>query len=723
MRENRKPKRTDIQALRTIAVLAVVIYHLWPEKLTGGFMGVDIFFVISGYLMTLTLMRDINPVLDAKSKLKATGAYLAEFYARRIKRLLPAASVTLLATLGLVLATGNYKIIEETSKQIAASALFVQNLFLANTSVDYLSNSDPTAVQHFWSLSLEEQFYLVWPLLLLAVIAITFHLSLVYKDKKIAGAVIPISILIAGFFIYGYSLTQTDASAAYFFTPARIWELMMGGFIAFLPQLKSYDLRLLLPWIGFTLLGYALYKWNGDGFPGWHALVPVIGTGLVLYGGGSTNESKYSFSNSLKARPIQWIGDVSYSLYLWHWPLIILLPVLFTINIEGAYSLYIKLGILALSFVLAWLSYKFVEIPAQKMRLKKRWIYIAFIAIVGVIASSGFIISSVTESRAQTRLNELRSLALSKEAPCLGARSIQNKRICGDGFDVRDRKFIQMTEIDRYTVPIDRGEECSIYHPNPIEPSDPTRYCVIGDVNAKQKIAILGDSHANQWINALNDIGKRNHIKFILLTSGSCSWLPVNAPECINRTNFIRKNNLLGDVSAVLLSVWFRYDQDYDTQPTSSAIKTAKDLTSAPLYLLEDIPPAGDQGGPTCTVRGLTCKNSIDALWAINGVRERLLKDSLIDENHIISTRDMFCDDADCYSYIGGVPVYQTYNPKDDPNSIGGNSHITGTYSLTVSGLLEEKLRKQGALSPTPMQPEPISSTIKLDEEHCPTDS
>lgn len=146
-------KRLDIQALRAIAVVSVVIYHFWPERLIGGFMGVDVFFVISGYLMTVTLMRDAQPVLKAKNKLKSAWLYLTNFYARRIKRLVPAAAVTLLAILGLVYTTGNLALIQQTATQVFTSALFIQNWQLARGSVDYLANTDPTAVQHFWSLS------------------------------------------------------------------------------------------------------------------------------------------------------------------------------------------------------------------------------------------------------------------------------------------------------------------------------------------------------------------------------------------------------------------------------------------------------------------------------------------------------------------------------------------------------------------------------------------
>jgi peptidoglycan/LPS O-acetylase OafA/YrhL len=695
-----KQKRTDIQALRALAVLAVVAYHLWPERLTGGFMGVDIFFVISGYLMTLTLMKNVQPVLGAKRRIAATGKYLSDFYARRIKRLLPAASVVLIATLGLVTATGNFAIITDTAKQVTASTLFVQNLFLANESVDYLSNNNPTAVQHFWSLSLEEQFYLAWPLLLLAILLVTQHLSIVYKKTRMSGAVIPVSLLVVVFFIYGYLLTKSDPSAAYFLTPARVWELIIGGLVAFLPTLKNHDLKLLLPWVGFAMIGYALYKWTGVGFPGWHALVPVVGTAFIIYGGSTESESRLSFTNLLKARPIQWIGDVSYSLYLWHWPLIILLPVLLSFNIEGQYSLFIKLGIFALSMVLAWLSFKFVEIPAQKLQLKKRWIYISLIVVTGGIALAGMAISLNANARAESRLSQLRSYAVSDESRCLGARAIQDTAQCGEAFGKKTPIYAQINEIDRYTTVISTGLECSIYHPTKNNFSSPDKYCVFGDTTAKQSIAILGDSHANQWINALDDIGRRNNIKFILLSSGDCSWKGLDTPECTPRTDFIKSSGLLDNVSAVLVAVWFRYDGDYPVQPTSNAIKSAKALTNSPVFLIQDIPPAGTEGGPSCSIYGMSCQNDAALYWAIDSAIERSMRDDLIQRSHVIGTRNLFCDTEHCYSFMGGLPVYQTHSPNDDPSALGGNSHITGTYSLTASKMLEESLRRQGALNP-----------------------
>jgi peptidoglycan/LPS O-acetylase OafA/YrhL len=166
-----KSIRPDIQALRAVAVLAVVIFHISPNRLIGGFMGVDVFFVISGYLMTLTIWNGVQGVSAAENgRAKSSFGFLFSFYAKRIRRLAPAATVLLLSVLFVVYLIGNFSLQKETAPQIFSSSIFIQNWFLADQAVDYFgADAGATAVQHFWSLSVEEQFYMIWPLLLLII--------------------------------------------------------------------------------------------------------------------------------------------------------------------------------------------------------------------------------------------------------------------------------------------------------------------------------------------------------------------------------------------------------------------------------------------------------------------------------------------------------------------------------------------------------------------------
>lgn len=693
-------KRTDIQALRAIAVLAVVIYHIWPERLVGGFMGVDIFFVISGYLMTLTLMRDATPVLIAKDRVKATWSYLVNFYARRIKRLIPAASVTLLGTLAMVVATGNYTTIIETTKQIFSSALFFQNWQLAEDSVDYLAATNPpTAVQHFWSLSLEEQFYFVWPLLLLVILFCTINLSILYKKSKTMGAIIPTSILVAGFFIYGYYMTKTDPSAAYFVTYARVWELLLGGAIAFLPSLKSHDLKLLLPWLGTAMYTYAIFSWGGEGFPGWHALVPVIGTALVIYGGTGTSESKLSFGNLFKARPIQWVGDVSYSLYLWHWPLIILMPMLLGIYIDGSNGPQLKLAILVLSFIAAGLSFKFIEIPAQKIQIKKRYTYLLFAVIVGGVAGLALFTKNHTETKVESEVNALHKVVLSNtdESECMGAKWQTKQDTCGNGFGVINPRFQQFTYVDSYKKVLD-GKKCSFYHPRKKEQSkDPSVHCIVGNPSSDYQVVVYGDSHTSHWTNAFNELGKRNNIRFVVMDSRRCGSAEISQPQCKNRVEYLKKSKILDESKYVILSSIHKSDDTfYDKFGNIGVlIETIKSVTTTPVYLLEDTPPASKLFGAECLIYNTPCRREANAaMKSINEVNNNLVAAEIIDKDHIIPTHDMFCDDKYCYSSIGGLSVYYNLGKRKHIT----NSHMTGSFSSTLSWPLGQRLKEYGII-------------------------
>lgn len=687
----KRPKRTDIQALRAIAVLAVVIYHLWPHRLTGGFMGVDIFFVISGYLMTITILRDVRTVTTAKRRTKTTLSFLANFYARRIKRLIPAAAVTLLATLGLVYATNNPTLIAKTADQVLASAFFVQNWKLAGEATDYLAPSEPpTAVQHFWSLSLEEQFYLVWPLLLLIITIATSSLFILYKKTKIPGAILPLGALTVCLFIYGFILTKTHPAEAYFVTPARVWELMVGGIIALLPALRNSDLKLLFPWIGSAILLYALFELDGANFPGWHALLPVIGTGLILYGGNSESESKLSFAELLKSRPIQWIGDVSYSLYLWHWPLIVLLPVVFAVDIDGEQGIYIKFGILALSLVMAWLSYKFIEQPPLRFRLRNRWLYLSFAGVLAIVGTAAIILSTTATQRARDGVKELHSIALNANEQCFGGRAILNEDKCANPFGKSNKEWSQYTKADfSLSLIHDNGRFCSYYRLEESSPLD--SYCEYGAKNATTNIVVWGDSHADHWANAFDDIGRRNDIKFTHFSSGSCAADMITTPECQPRLDFIKSTGILQKSSAVLISVVAKDD----VPRIENTLSTLSGITESPIYFMEDIPNSGTNGGPDCLVKGRTCVEKQEVVTAPSkNLTAKLVNDQVLSEDRIIPTSQLFCRDNNCYSFIGGVSVYR------DASAEGGfiNSHISPIYSLSISQMLEEQLRRTGVI-------------------------
>jgi peptidoglycan/LPS O-acetylase OafA/YrhL len=342
--------RADIQGLRAVAVLLVLAYHLWPDGVTGGFVGVDVFFVISGFLITAHLLQ--HP--------PQRGRDLLEFWGRRIRRLLPAAFLVLAVTAIASLLVAPDTRWAANAGQMIASALYVQNWALAANTVDYLAAADaPTPVQHYWSLSVEEQFYLVWPLLILAIFWLVRRSNLgpTLVTRLAMLAVVGLSLYIS------ISATDSDPASAYFITPTRIWELAAGGFVATLPPLGSWRLAARrLPawaidaaaWVGLAMLLVAGVTFSAaTPFPGSAALLPVGGTALAILAAAGRRTSP---TGLLGIPPIQHIGDTSYSIYLWHWPIIALWP-----YAVGDISTVDSLLIVGLTLGLATLSKKYVE--------------------------------------------------------------------------------------------------------------------------------------------------------------------------------------------------------------------------------------------------------------------------------------------------------------------------------------------------------------------------
>jgi peptidoglycan/LPS O-acetylase OafA/YrhL len=337
--------RPDVQSLRALAVSVTVVNHLWPNSpLTGGYVGVDVFFVISGFLISAQLIRE----------LEGTGRLgLAQFYARRVRRLLPAAFLVLV-----FVAAAAYLFVPRTQwpaygREITASALYWQNWLVAAKPPD---PTQFTALQHYWSLSVEEQFYLCWPLLLLV-------LFMIPAKARFAGIAV-VGLASLAFSVY---LTGANQYMAYLITPVRVWELALGAVVAMagtkveLPRIAANLVSL----VGMAGIVYAVLVFNDhSAFPGALALVPAVGAALVIVGGTSPHRQWHAPVTS--SAPVQLVGNLSYSLYLWHWPLIVLVPYAFPGAVAGGrLSTPVSLAIVAVSLALAYLSKRLIEDPIR----------------------------------------------------------------------------------------------------------------------------------------------------------------------------------------------------------------------------------------------------------------------------------------------------------------------------------------------------------------------
>jgi len=350
--------RADIDGLRAIAVLGVLLYHIELPFITGGFTGVDVFFVISGYLITDIINTQIK---------NGTFRY-KDFYLRRIRRLIPA----LLTVLIFSTFAAWYILLPETLYSYSKSALYslvaFSNFFFYNETEGYFAtDSSELPLLHTWSLSTEEQFYILWPALLILAFKAKLHTKLL------------VSILVIGGLILSQWMAIYTPQSAYLLLPARLFELAMGAALAifqFNNTKRNPPLNNLLSLVGLGLILYAFFGIDKlDNFPGLNAFIPCLGTALLIYTG--SGRLKGSANHILMFKPLVFIGLISYSLYLWHWPLIA-----YTKYSGIELSGWIQLSIFASSTLLAYLSWKFVE---QPFRFNFKWSFRSSLIIIYLI--------------------------------------------------------------------------------------------------------------------------------------------------------------------------------------------------------------------------------------------------------------------------------------------------------------------------------------------------
>ncbi|MGJ3703133.1 acyltransferase family protein [Variovorax sp. AFSI2.2] len=357
--------RPDIDGLRAVAVLSVLGYHAFPQWIKGGFIGVDIFFVISGFLITTIILGSFE----------GDGFSYREFYARRVKRIFPALVLVLAATF----AFGWYALLphewEQLGKHVAAGAGFVSN-FAFWSEAGYFDNAAETKpLLHLWSLAIEEQFYIFWPVLL----------GLAWKRKwrvlAVVGAVAALS------FLLNVSTIHSHRTAAFYSPLSRFWELMIGGMLAYMrlhrPLPKPGWGRHAQSIAGLVLIGLGLAYIRGNkAFPGFWAILPTLGAFYCIAAGPTGVLNRYV----LASRPMVWIGLISYPLYLWHWPLLV-----FARIVEGGLpSEALRAFLLATAVLLAWITYRFVERPARASSaprmVRTLGAAVACLAVLGVFA-------------------------------------------------------------------------------------------------------------------------------------------------------------------------------------------------------------------------------------------------------------------------------------------------------------------------------------------------
>ncbi len=671
-----KKFRPDVQALRAIAVSSVVLYHFWPNWVRGGFVGVDVFFVISGFLITTHLLAE----LDRTGRIR-----LRDFWARRIRRLLPAAFTVLAATLLAMRFLMSGVVWQHSLSEIGASAGYFENWLLAKNSVDYLASADaPSLAQHYWSLSVEEQFYLVWPLLLLVVALIARRWWPSHQRRVLRTALALVAVLS---FASSVIATAKWPSIAFFATPVRAWEFAVGGLIATSPGIASLTrhprVGLVLTWIGLAILAAAVFGINGAtvSFPGWIAAIPVAGCALVLLGGmrpvGGITAAIAEWS------PVQWLGDYSYSIYLWHWPIIIGLP--YMIGREP--SFLIKLVGLAAALVLAFLTKRFVEDPVRTGHWwrARMWPSYAF-AAVGMAAI--LVITTSWNGQLTTRHKAEQAAGLAEVqagTTCFGADAMMQGG-CVNRFD-------RPADFDASFAGADLQTQLDLCQSS--INSTQLILCDYGDVTDPTSVVyVVGNSHALRLIPALDLYGKQHRWKIVLAAKTNCqglvsTWTGPNgpSPSCLGWTTKLQRTVLATpSVSAVLFAshndaqVFLAGDNATTAeidQAKSSMVGVWSTLKARGIHSLvtEDIPGTRPDDAPTCVA---LAPSPVDpcAKPRSEMVQTNLMTEAAQQNPGLVSYLPLsqyFCDATTCHAMIGGVVVYSD------------SHHISITYSRSMA--------------------------------------
>ncbi|MFI7006820.1 acyltransferase family protein [Streptomyces sp. NPDC050145] len=506
-------RRADIQGLRAVAVGLVVLAHAGVRQFGGGYVGVDVFFVISGFLITSLLVRE----LDRDGRIS-----IRRFYARRALRLLPAATLVGVATLaGAYLFLSKARFTEYVGDAVA-SGLYAVNLRLAASGTDYLrATAPPSPFQHFWSLAVEEQFYVVWPLVLAAVYATvrTATRSGRAPGRAVrAGAAIAGAVVLAASLALGIATTGSAPSWAYFGTHTRAWELAAGALLALALSARPVrrlpaPLAGLLSWAGLAaIVGSALVFDDATPFPGYAALVPVTGTVLVLAGG--TVPTRFGAELLLRRRLLTGIGGVSYGWYLWHWPLLVIVPVALDRPDAGVPA---RLAVCALGLGLAVLTLRLVENPvrfAAAFRDRPRRALTLGAALTAGTAAvallAGLVPPAIDSGRPAPRLAARLDAAPDPAAALADLLAAPNEVVPANLSPA-------LTHIkDRRSAVYRDG--C---HVNPGVTAVPGP-CAYGDPAAATTVVLFGDSHAAQWFPALERLAHERHWRLVSLTKASC---------------------------------------------------------------------------------------------------------------------------------------------------------------------------------------------------------
>ncbi|CAH0153735.1 acyltransferase family protein [Rhodococcoides fascians] len=671
----REPFRTDIQGLRAVAVLLVVFYHS-GFGFSGGYIGVDVFFVISGYLITLNLLQ---------AKQLNGRVRLGEFYNRRVRRLLPAATLVVVVCFVMTWFFVPFTSFHSVLADGLASVTWLSNIRFAFGGVDYLSTQSPSPFQHFWSLAVEEQFYLLWPALI-----VLFCLGSGPHWRRRVGLSTLLMVVLSLF--VSELLVREAAPFAYFSLPSRAWELGLGALVAVYrpvvnarvnaferanPVACRFACNVVVFGALTSIVVAALVYNSSTDFPGLNALVPTVAVAAIM--AVPAHLAGLGASRLLQFGVFQFFGRISYSLYLWHWPIIVV-PGL---HVWPNLSVLIRLSLFAVAVGLALVTFKYVEhrwvvrrtsgdgVPMRRQGFIALRFATACI-LIGSLSASILILPVRTDSGIVANGWSMPAVGQAVLSPFVPS-NLKPDLLSAAG-----------------DLPAVYGQECNADF---LETS--AKVCRGGDARATRSIVLYGDSHAAQWFPALDRIGHIENLSVLSYTKSSCPSIDVDVwnasldrpySECdIWRDNVLREIAKTSPEIVVVSN--FQFDEIVSPSlseaidagvsgllaglPSSSAVFSLEDnprfLTSPVDCLalnLDDVKP--------CFV------NYQDGISSLRLALER--KFFVRQGASVITTRNWFCPGDVCSPIQGDLLLYRDRH------------HITATYAAQMADVLAAEL-------------------------------
>jgi peptidoglycan/LPS O-acetylase OafA/YrhL len=646
--------RADVEGLRAVAISIVVLAHAGLGFGAGGYVGVDVFFVISGFLITQLLVGELD-----RSGQVAVG----RFYARRVKRLMPQVLTAIAAVAVAASVLLSPVQARAVASDVVAAGTYAMNWHLSAEAVDYFaSTTREQPLEHLWSLAVEEQFYLVWPWLLLA-------LARVWRR----GLPVALAAVAAASFAYALLDLRVAPEAAYYSAFARAWELALGALLAVLPAARA---RPWVAWPGLAAIGAATVAFGaGTPFPGPAALVPTLGAAAVIAAGASAP------ARALTLRPVRWVGRVSYAWYVWHWPVLV-----FAGASPGPLPAWGRAVAAAASLVPAWASHRWIEEPLRRSNVHLRRPRLALAAgLAGPAIAVGLGIglsASLSSPRALAASDAPGAPALARTGTIQGsARALRPRPIDADAD--RGRSFYDGCLVDK--------------------PATTSPACTYGDRRSPTTVVLFGDSHAMQWFPALERIA-RGRWRLVEITKSGCppQQVHVSYPRALReyapcdtwREYALRRIERVEHAAMVIVSASVNYtvmqgDRGLGRDASTRALAGGYAPTLARLraaggrvVVLAD-PPRPPWDIPSCVSAAMRALRRC-AFARGPAVQRSLATRKVVGrlpEVRVIDATSRFCLRTLCPAVIGNVLVYRN------------TGHVTASYMQTLSPWLERRLR------------------------------